>query len=94
MPTDRFQAISDNGEISDYATINPSDVLLIAYWHLHIYHYYYYYFTFMAAPVAYRSSQARGRVRAAAASLCHSHSNSRSGPRLLPTQQAIATQDP
>ncbi len=29
MPTDRFQAVSDNGEISDYATINPSDVLLI-----------------------------------------------------------------
>lgn len=29
MPTDRFQAISDNGEIFDYATINPSDVLLI-----------------------------------------------------------------
>ena len=47
-----------------------------------------------AAPTAYGGSQARGGIRAVAAGLRHSHSNGGSEPRLPPTPQLTATQDP
>ena len=47
-----------------------------------------------AAPKAYGGSQARGQIGAVAASLYHSHSNIGSKPRLRPTPQLTATQDP
>ena len=47
---------------------------------------------FRAAPVANGSSQARGLIRATAAGLGHSHEGSE--PRLQPTLQLMATQDP
>ena len=49
---------------------------------------------FRAAPSAYESSQARGRIGAVAARLRHNHSNTGSEPRLWPTPQLMATQDP
>ena len=48
----------------------------------------------MAAPAANGGSQARGLIGAVALSLYHSHSNVRSEPRLQPTPQLTATQDP
>jgi len=47
-----------------------------------------------AAPAAYGGSQARGRIGAVATGLRQSHSNAGSEPRLQPTPQLPATQDP
>ena len=47
---------------------------------------------FRATP--YGSTLVRGRIGAIAPGLHHSHSNSRSEPRLQPTPQLTATQDP
>ena len=47
-----------------------------------------------AAPAAYGGSQARGPIGAVAAGLRQSHSNAGSEPRLQPTPQLMATQDP
>ena len=47
-----------------------------------------------AAPMAYGGSQTRGIIGAVAAGLHHSHSNVGSEPRLWPTPQLTATQDP
>ena len=49
---------------------------------------------FRAAPTAYGGSQARGVIGAVAASLNHSHSNVGFEPRLRPTPQLTAMQDP
>ena len=49
---------------------------------------------FRAAPAAYGISQALGQIRAMAASLPHSHSSAGSEPRLRPTPQLTAMQDP
>jgi len=53
-----------------------------------------FFFFFRAAPTAYGGSQAKGRIGAAAAGLHHSHSSARLKPRLRPTPQLTATQDP
>ena len=47
-----------------------------------------------SAPMAYGSSQARGQIGAVAAGLRQSDSNTGSEPRLQPTPQLTATQDP
>jgi len=47
-----------------------------------------------AAPTVYGGSQARGLFGAVATSLHQSHSNVGSEPRLQPTPQLTATQDP
>ena len=49
---------------------------------------------FRATPVAHEGSQAGGLIRDVAAGLCQSRSNARSEPRLSPTPQLTATQDP
>ena len=49
---------------------------------------------FGAAPAAYGGSQTRGPLGAVATSLPHSHSHTGSGPRLQPTPQLTAMQDP
>ena len=51
-------------------------------------------FGFRATPAAHGGSQARGRIGATAAGLHHSQSNAGSEPRLRPTPQRTATQDP
>ena len=47
-----------------------------------------------ATPVAYGGSQARGRIGAVATDLRQSHSDVGSEPRLQPTPQLRAMQDP
>ena len=47
-----------------------------------------------AAPEAYGGSQARGLIGAVAAGLRQGHSNTKSKPRLQPTSQLTAMQDP
>ena len=54
-----------------------------------------FYFLFVRAkPAAHGGSQDRGPIGATAAGLHHSHSNAGSDPRLQPTPQLTATQDP
>ena len=55
---------------------------------------FFFFYPFGAAPAAYGGSQARGLIRAVATGLCQSHSNARFEPRLQPTPQFTATQDP
>ena len=45
-------------------------------------------------PTAHGGSHARGLIGAVAAGLHYSHSNTGSEPRLQPTPQLMATQDP
>ena len=49
---------------------------------------------FRAAPMVYGGSQDRGQIGTTAAGLHHSHGNEGSEPRLQPTSQLTATQDP
>ena len=56
--------------------------------------FYFFLFLFRATPAAYGGSQARGLIGATAAGLHHSRSNVRSEPRLGPTPQLRAMQDP
>ena len=44
--------------------------------------------------MAYGGSKARGQIGALVASLYHSHNNTGSAPRLQPTPQLKAMQDP
>ena len=55
---------------------------------------FFFFFFFCATPVAHGGSQPRGLIGAVTASLRHSHSNARSEPRLRPTPQLMARQDP
>ena len=57
-------------------------------------HFFFFFGLFRAAPTAYGGSQARGVIGAVAASLNHSHSNVGFEPRLRPTPQLTAMQDP
>ena len=57
--------------------------------------FFYLFFPFLGLlPMAHGGSQARGPIRAVAARLLRSHSNARSKPRLRPTPQLTAKQDP
>ena len=49
---------------------------------------------FRAAAMAHGGSQAKGPIGAVATGQLQSHSNARSKPRLRPTPQLLATQDP
>ena len=60
----------------------------------HIYFFFCLFAFSRAAPAAYGDSQARGPIGAVATGLRQSHSNAGSEPRLQPTPQLTATQDP